>query len=159
MIHVDRYERIFIIIAIIVLAIFTTAVGVAGFSLGIQLPSPELRIDPRTAFDSGRFAEPGLYELAPGKYEAYFVAEAVPWVFTPREIDVPAGSTVTFYISSKDVQHGFQIRDTNVNIMVIPGQVSKLTHTFEEPGEYVFQCNEYCGLGHHTMFGVINVVP
>lgn len=41
--------------------------------------------------------------------------------------------------------------------MVIPGQVSRVTVTFEEPGEYPYVCNEYCGVGHHTMSGKVIV--
>ena len=70
---------------------------------------------------------------------------------------VPAGSTVTFYVTSKDIQHGFRIQGTNVSMMILPGEVSKLTATFDEPGEYDIVCHEYCGVNHHTMFGKIIV--
>jgi cytochrome c oxidase subunit 2 len=101
------------------------------------------------------WAEPGLREIAPGKYEAYVLAQI--WLFTPNEIRVPAGSEVTFYVTSKDVQHGFKISNTNINMMVLPGQVSKLTAHFDKPGTYNIICHEYCGVGHHTMFGQIIV--
>ncbi|MBK8988976.1 MAG: cupredoxin domain-containing protein [Chloroflexi bacterium] len=81
------------------------------------------------------------------------------WSFVPREIRVPAGSTVTFYVTSKDVQHGFRINETNVNMQIVPGEVSKLTVTFDEPKEYDFVCHEYCGVGHHTMAGKVIVEP
>jgi cytochrome c oxidase subunit II len=82
-----------------------------------------------------------------------------PGVFNPTQVRVPAGSSVTFYLTSVDVQHGFQIERTNVNMMVLPGQVSKLTAKFDKPGTYNFICHEYCGVGHHTMFGQIIVEP
>jgi len=121
------------------------------------VPSPEARINPNTVQEAGPFAEPGLHELAPGQYEAYILAEANPWKFSPNEITVPAGSTVTFYLTSADVQHGFKLQGTNLNIMVLPGQISKMTATFDEPGEYQFVCHEYCGVGHQNMFGTIIV--
>ncbi|HFE66111.1 MAG TPA: cytochrome C oxidase subunit II, partial [Chloroflexi bacterium] len=96
-------------------------------------------------------------ELAPNKYEAYILAQT--WTFLPNRITVPVGSTVTFYVTSKDVQHGFNIQQTNVNMMVVPGEVSTLTLTFDEPGEYTFVCNEYCGVGHQTMYGTVVVEP
>ncbi|MGQ9491600.1 MAG: hypothetical protein ACUVR4_12035 [Anaerolineae bacterium] len=34
---------------------------------------------------------------------------------------MPVGSTVTFYVTSADVQHGFAIRDTNINMQIVPG--------------------------------------
>jgi cytochrome c oxidase subunit II len=157
MIHIDRYEQIWIRITVAVLVIFMLAIVVAGFTNGIQLPGAYPRVDPNTLTTPGAspWAEPGLRELAPGKYEAYVLAQI--WTFVPSEIRVPAGSQVTFYFTSKDVQHGLKISNTNVNTMVLPGQVSKVTVRFEEPGIYDFICHEYCGVGHHTMYGQIIV--
>jgi heme/copper-type cytochrome/quinol oxidase subunit 2 len=36
------------------------------------------------------------------------VAQASPWKFNPAEMRVPTGATVTFYLTSVDVQHGFK---------------------------------------------------
>jgi len=52
---------------------------------------------------------------------------------------------------------GFEIARTRVNMMLIPGQVGRLTHVFREPGEYLLICHEYCGMGHHTMSGKVIV--
>ncbi len=153
--HIDPYEKRWIYASLVLLAAFLLAVAVSSFAFGIQLPGVERRVDPYTVTEEGPFAEPGVRELAPGKYEVYMVAQI--WTFVPNEIRVPAGSTVTFYITSKDVQHGFKIEDTNVNMMVLPGQVSVLTARFDKPGEYLFFCHEYCGIGHHTMYGKIIV--
>jgi cytochrome c oxidase subunit 2 len=79
------------------------------------------------------------------------------WLFTPNEIRVPAGATVTFIASSRDVIHGFSLHDVNVNLMLLPGRVVRATATFERPGEHVFLCHEYCGIAHHTMFGKVIV--
>lgn len=156
-IHIDPYERGWIIAAIALLVFFALAVMVAGTALGIQLPAPEARVDPNTVDQTGPFANPGLRELAPGKYEAYILAQI--WLFNPRDISVPEGSEVTFYVTSKDVQHGFKLEGTNVNMMVIPGQVSTLTYTANKPGTYNWVCHEYCGLGHAAMFGTLTVTP
>ena len=75
-----------------------------------------------------------------------------------REVEVPVNSTVTFYVTSRDIQHGFKLQDTNINMQIVPGQVSKLTHTFDEAGEYPYICTEYCGVGHAAMFGSLTVV-
>ena len=103
-------------------------------------------MDPQTISQEGPFAEPGLRELAPGRYEAYIIAQT--WAFVPNKITIPAGSTVTFHITSRDVQHGFTVTGTNINVQIVPGYVSTLTHTFEQPGEYLIVCSEYCGVGH-----------
>ncbi len=154
--HVDRTEKLFIAGAIALLVVFALAVGISGFAYGIQVPLPEQRVDPQTVATPGASpwgdpVEERVRELAPGRYEAYILGQT--WVFQPSEIRIPVGSTVTFYLTSKDVQHGFMLEGTNINMMVLPGEVSTLTTTFDEPGEYNYICHEYCGVGHHTMFG------
>jgi len=89
-------------------------------------------------------------------YAAYVVARQ--FTFQPDPIVVPANSTVTFYVTSADVIHGFEVVGTNANAMVVPGEVSELTVKVEEPQEYGLICNEYCGAGHHVMEGKVNVV-
>ena len=161
--HIDPYERNWMIVSAILLVLFATAVSVAAFGLGIQVPAPYQRVDPKTvATDpNSPWSNPGLREIEPGKkYDAYVLAHAIPvWEYLPKEMSVPAGSKVTFYVTSPDVQHGFKIQDTNANFQVIPGQVSTLTVTFDKPGTYNFICTEYCGSGHGIMYGVITVTP
>jgi len=153
---VDIYESAWIRISVVVLIIFFLAIGISAFSVGFQVPGVYQRIDPATLYDAGSpFANPELRELAPGKYEVHIRAQI--WFFTPREIRVPAGSTITFYTTSQDVVHGVKILGTNVNMMILPGQVSTLTAKFDKPGTYNFICHEYCGLNHHTMYGQIIV--
>jgi cytochrome c oxidase subunit 2 len=160
--HIDPYERNWMIFSAVMLILFATAISVAAFGMGIQVPAPEQRVDPRTvATDpNSPWSTPGLREISAGKYDAYVLARAVPsWEYLPKEMTIPAGSTVSFYVTSSDVQHGFKIQNTNANFMVIPGQVSKLTITFKEPGTYNFICTEYCGSGHGVMYGAIIVTP
>lgn len=159
MIHVHTYEKWWIALTVIMLVAFTAAIGLSAFVTGIQVPAPEARVDPKTVAQTPPFDNPGLRELAPGKYEAYIVAQASPWKFYPSEIRVPLGATVTFFVVSVDVQHGFRVQDTNVNMMVLPGQVSKLTATFDKAGEFPYVCSEYCGVGHQNMFGKVIVEP
>jgi cytochrome c oxidase subunit 2 len=155
-IHVDRYESVWMRISFAILAIFFVTIAISAFSVGFQVPGVYQRIDPATLMDADSpFSAPQVRELAPGRYEAYIRAQI--WLFTPGEIHIPAGSTVTFYATSQDVQHGVKILGTNINMMILPGQVSTLTATFDEPGTYQFICHEYCGISHHTMYGQIIV--
>lgn len=166
--HIDRYERNFIGLAALLLIVFFSAVAIGSSANAIQIPSPELRVDPKLVATPGQydgFGDPvdeRVRELSPGKYAAYILASA--WKFSPGStlygeppITVPAGSTVTFYVTSRDIQHGFKIDNTNISFMVLPGQVSKLTATFDEPGTYNIVCYEYCGSAHHTMYAEIIV--
>lgn len=154
--HVDRTEKIFIISSIILVVIFALAIAASSLAYGIQVPAPYAQVNPNTVATPGAspFGAPvdeRVRELAPGKYEAYILAQT--WVFQPNEVRIPAGSEITFYLTSKDVQHGFNLEGTNINMQILPGQVSTLTATFNEPGERFFICHEYCGVGHQTMYG------
>jgi cytochrome c oxidase subunit 2 len=153
---VDPFERNWMVFSIALLAVFFTLVTIAGFALGFQVPGVETEVDPATVTNSGPWADPGLRQIADGEYEAYVVAKT--FAFEPRELEVPVGSRVTIYVTSVDVQHGFKIQDTNINMQIVPGQVSKLTYTFDRAGEFPYICTEYCGLGHAAMYGVVNVV-
>jgi cytochrome c oxidase subunit II len=155
--HINRLERRWIIASAVLLVVFMLAITVTSLAGGIAVPQPVARVNPQTVDKEGPFANPGLRELAPGKYEAYILSQI--WSFNPREITVPAGSSVTFYVTSKDVQHGFHLDGTNINMQIVPGQVSKLTAKLDKPGEYNFVCHEYCGLGHAAMFGKVIVTP
>lgn len=161
--HIDVYERNWMIISIVLLVVFVTAVSIAGFMMGINVPAPQNRVNPNTVAKEGPFATPGLRELGGGKYEAYILAGN--WKFDPKEMSVPVGSSVTFYITSSDVQHGFKLASletgeaTNLNVQVVPGQVSKLTIKLDKPGTYQYICTEYCGGAHPTMFGTLTVTP
>jgi cytochrome c oxidase subunit 2 len=132
-----------------------TAVIITAFSVGIRVPTVAGRIEPKAINQTAPFNEPGVKELAPGRYEATFIAQT--FMFTPNEIEISAGSDVTFVATSRDVIHGFKIVGTPANMMVVPGQISKITVHFDKPGEYLLECHEYCGGGHHAMFGKVIV--
>jgi cytochrome c oxidase subunit 2 len=153
---IDPFERNWMIFSVGLLVVFFALVTIAGFALGFQVPGPETRVDPQTVTQTAPFSEPGLRQVAEGEYEAYVVARA--FSYDPSQIEVPVGSKVTIYVTSPDIQHGFKIQDTNVNMMIVPGQVSKLTYTFDRVGEFPYICTEYCGLGHAAMFGTVRVV-
>lgn len=161
--HVHPSEKRYFIFTVILMSIFAGALAVGSLAFGVQLPAPYQLVDPTTIRAEGGTSglpfdlpeEERFREVAPGQYEVYMHAYA--WGFSPREIRVPAGSRVTFYLTSRDVLHGFLIPETNINMMVIPGQVSRLTHEFNTPGTYNFVCHEYCGIAHHAMYGQIIV--
>ena len=152
---IDRSERNWMLVSLVVMVAFAAAVAVGALVGGHLLPEAQAQVDPRTVASEGEFANPGLREIGPGEYEAYLVSRQ--FAFEPREITVPAGATVTFFVTSVDVQHGMKIQGTNFNLQVVPGHVSTLTTTFYEPGVYPYICTEFCGLGHAGMFGQVIV--
>jgi cytochrome c oxidase subunit II len=149
------YELAWILPSVAIPVGMLVALMVTAFGAGIHVPGDAGRVDPTRLAETPPFNAPGVVELEPGRYEARIVAGI--WLFTPNEIRVPAGATVTFVATSRDVIHGFSLHDVNINLMVLPGRVARATTTFERPGEHVFLCHEYCGIAHHTMFGKVIV--
>lgn len=153
--HVHRQERLWLTAGLAMLVLFAAVITTAAVVDGFVPPSRVQSIDPTKVAQTPPFDHPGLRKIADGAYEAYYVARI--FSFSPAEIRVPAGSRVTFYVTSTDVEHGFSIPETGVNTMVTPGWVSSVSHTFRERGTFLLICNEYCGAGHHLMAAKVTV--
>jgi cytochrome c oxidase subunit II len=153
--QIHRYERWWMAFGFTMLAFFLLLIGVAAFADNINPPSGMQQIDPTKVAQTPPFDRPGLRRLPDGSYEAYYVAQV--FEFTPRTLTIPAGSNVTFYVTSADVVHGFFIPDTDINMMAVPGWVNSQQHTFTHRGEYLLICHEYCGIDHQDMFAKIEV--
>lgn len=153
--HVHLYERAWMWLAGVTIALFLGITVFAVVSQGRLPPSHIETIDPLTIWTDERFADRGVVTNDDGTATVNMIA--MMFAFLPNEVRVQVGQSVTFRMSSADVVHGFQIVGTNGNTMVIPGYVSQFTTTFDQPGEYLIVCNEYCGLGHHSMYGTLIV--
>ncbi|HRO69863.1 MAG TPA: cytochrome c oxidase subunit II [Chitinophagaceae bacterium] len=95
------------------------------------------------------YTEPRVNKLDEKTYQVFSVASM--WQFQPSEIYIPVGSEVDFYLTSKDVVHGFNISEKNINMMAVYGAINKTTVKFDKPGVYDIVCHEYCGVGHQNM--------
>jgi len=124
-------------------------IAYAAVRLGISVPTCVTSVKP--------FEEGELIQVAPGRYEAHMVAKK--WSFIPPHLKVQRGSVVDFYVTSKDVVHGFLIDGTEVNLMAIPGAVNYAQARFDKPGKHQILCHEFCGAGHDNMIGLIEVTP
>jgi cytochrome c oxidase subunit II len=147
--RIHAYEKAFLVLSSIMLLVFIGALVYATTARGMMLPGEGGRIDPKQIFKTKPFDSTGVHQTGPNSYTVVIVAMA--WAYLPSEIHIPAGAQITFEVSSADVIHGFEIPGTRVNMMVIPGQIGKLTHTFTTRGTYHLICHEYCGVGHQTM--------
>src|SRR5699024_12540028 len=112
-------------------------------------PRQKETIDRQKVDETAPFDNRGGFETGDNEYEVVMTLEA--FNFNPGDIEVPVGSTAESTMTSKDVVHGMQIVDTNENAMILPGHIQTISHTFNEPGEYLILCNEYCGSGHQLM--------
>lgn len=156
--NIHNYEKIWLMAAILLIVGFISTVTYGATAVGVDMISDDGGTVNASALDEDpRFSEPRVEQVGDNEYEAYVIAQQ--FIFRPDPITVPANSTVTFFVTSPDVIHGFEIVGTNANAMVVPGQVTELTVNFNEPGEYGLLCHEYCGAGHHTMEGSVVVQP
>ncbi|TLS36844.1 cytochrome c oxidase subunit II [Pseudalkalibacillus caeni] len=144
-----RSEIIWLTISFGMLLGFMLITGYQTFALGMGPPSNQETIDPQKVDQTAPFDNPGLKKVGEKEYEAVMTMQI--FSFNPNEIEIPAGSTVHFTLTSKDVVHGFQVVGTNINAMVPPGYIQKISQKFDKPGEYLVLCNEYCGAGHQAM--------
>lgn len=149
------YENAFLAIGGVTLVACMGALVYATLGMGKHLPGPGGHVDPQRAYQSAPFDRLGVTPTGENRYEAILVGQM--FAFIPPEIRVPVGARVDFIATSADVIHGFHIERTRVNMMLIPGQIARASHTFTEPGEHILICHEYCGSGHHTMAGRIIV--
>jgi cytochrome c oxidase subunit 2 len=67
------------------------------------------------------------------------------------ELHLKAGKAYRFEVTSKDVNHGFNVPYFTAMIDAVPGRVNKVWFAPTVPGEYLIQCREYCGLLHYQM--------
>ena len=155
----DPLERKWVWISL-ALAFFMA--GMLGFYAGagnIHPPSNVETIDSSRLHLTAEFAEDNLGVKSNTDGSLTVTLVAARYGFYPPRIEVPADTPVTFRIASADVLHGVHVPFTNMTTMVVPGYVSEVTTAFPRPGEYSLLCNEYCGLGHDSMWSRLVVVP
>jgi cytochrome c oxidase subunit 2 len=95
-------------------------------------------------------------KVPPGK-DAYILAYR--FSFLPQRLVLKAGHEYRIWLSAADTLHGFSIvgGGQNINLELAPNHAYGATFKPAKPGTYLVVCNEYCGLGHHGMYGRIIV--
>jgi cytochrome c oxidase subunit 2 len=92
------------------------------------------------AAEAGAAAAPRIVEIAAKRFE-----------FTPKEITLKKGETVTLRIHSEDVTHGLFSKKLKIDADIVPGKVLDVTITPTEAGTFTAICNHFCGAGHGNM--------
>ena len=87
----------------------------------------------------------------------------VQWQWMGTPVVLETGTEYNFHLSSLDVQHGFSMRPEDalskqLNFQILPGYEWVMPMEFDDPGTYHVICNEFCGTGHRTMHGTVEVV-
>lgn len=145
----DKSEKTALILSGLLLLLFFGGIMYAAIVEDIDVPTCITNMEP--------FESDTLFQTGPDSYELQMVARM--WAFQPSIVRLPVGSTVDLYVTSQDIMHGFKIERKNVNLMAIPGAINYMRVTFNEPGEYMFACHEFCGAAHHTMAGRFIIEP
>ncbi|MEE8393319.1 MAG: cytochrome C oxidase subunit II [Rhodospirillales bacterium] len=91
----------------------------------------------------------------PAGSDVYLLARA--WEWWPI-LELEMGKDYRFHLSSLDYMHGFSLQPENINIQVLPDYEMVITVTPTSSGEFGLFCNEFCGIGHHTMSSKMYVV-
>jgi cytochrome c oxidase subunit 2 len=156
--HLHRYEKWWLVFGSGSLVIFLIILGISAFHLGHQPPSAKAIINYEQVDKLKPFNEPGLKKVEGKEWDYELIVVASAFFYAPIEAEIPQGSRVKIIATTKDVVHGFEVAGTNINMMLEPGYISEYVATFDQAGEYLVLCNEYCGTGHHTMKSMFKVV-
>jgi cytochrome c oxidase subunit 2 len=91
----------------------------------------------------------------PAGSDVYLIARL--WQWWPI-LELEKDKSYRLHISSMDWMHGFSLQPVNITLQIHPGYEMVLTVTPDQAGEFGVVCNEFCGIGHHTMIGKMYVV-
>ena len=80
------------------------------------------------------------------------------FTYSPNVITLKKGVPVVLELTTADVLMGFDAPDFNARADIVPGQTTKLRLVPDKVGTFTFLCDIFCGSGHETMSGTINVV-
>lgn len=89
--------------------------------------------------------------------ERSFWIDAQQFAYSPSELTVNPGDSVTIQLVSTDVVHGLYIDGYDLAVEADPGQTATLTFTADKPGSFRFRCNVTCGAMHPFMIGKLTV--
>ncbi|HEY1278265.1 MAG TPA: cytochrome c oxidase subunit II, partial [Acidimicrobiales bacterium] len=74
-----------------------------------------------------------------------------PEIITANDLVLPAGQTIVLHVQSRDVIHSFWIPALNGTADAVPGRDHRLLVQAHQPGIFLGQCKEFCGLSHARM--------
>ena len=79
------------------------------------------------------------------------------FAFSPAEITVKRGETVTLSLISDDVPHSLLIEGLGVNTSIVKGHPSRVQITPDKDGDFAGRCGRFCGSGHGQMRFFVHV--
>ena len=170
--RVHPSEKRWFFVAVLLVAVMIGMVVYTAVVMGIHPPSNVETIDSIRLHLTPEFAEDNLGVKR--EKDGTLIARVVMARYSvhPQEITLPAGTPLVLRAASADVLHGLNVAGTNIGTQVVPGYVSEVRTTinFESVSKVGARnadgsvtvplfCNEYCGLGHQSMWGRVTVTP
>jgi cytochrome c oxidase subunit 2 len=154
----ERTERRWAMICVGIMIVLVLMAAFAGIH---QATMPQGRVeitDPTRLHLSGEFVESNLGTATEPDGSVTVRAIGQQYSFTPACILVPAQTPIKLRATSADVVHGILIEGTNINTMLVPGYISEQLMRFENTGDHLMPCQEFCSFGHEGMWGKVRVI-
>ncbi len=107
------------------------ALGIALMTVALTLASP---------LPARAQGTPRVVEITAKRFE-----------FTPKEITLKQGETVTLRLTTEDVTHGFFMKTLGIDAVIEPGHPTEITLTPQTTGSFTTICDHFCGEGHGNM--------
>jgi cytochrome c oxidase subunit 2 len=145
-------------------------VGYTAVVMNVHPPSNVEVIDSTRLHLTPEFAEDnlGVKRETDGTVVARVVMAR--YMVHPQELTLPADTPILLRAASADVLHGLHVAGTNIGTQVVPGYVAQVRTRIDfdavakvgvanDDGSVTvpIYCNEYCGLGHQSMWGRVTV--
>ncbi|MDL2357626.1 MAG: cupredoxin domain-containing protein [Pseudomonadota bacterium] len=99
----------------------------------------------------------GAARRKPAPAERIIGIEARKFRYAPNLIELKAGEAVVLELTALDFTHGFSIPEWKVRADLVIGKPVQLRVKPEQPGQFAFLCDNFCGSGHEEMSGTIVV--
>lgn len=80
------------------------------------------------------------------------------YVSSTGTLVIPADRPVYLHVTSTDWLHSFHVPQLSLKQDAFPHQYNTISTVAYEKGSYQLYCAEYCGVGHSTMLGQVDVV-
>ena len=78
---------------------------------------------------------------------------------TANEIHIPVGQPVRFILSAEDVIHSFWVPELHGKLDLVPGHTNEFWLQADQPGVYLGECAEFCGIQHAKMRFLVIAEP
>lgn len=83
--------------------------------------------------------------------------EAFQFGYSPEIIKVKKGDIVRIIFTTRDVPHGFMIKEYGIDVKVKKGEKKEFEFLADKKGEFNIICSVYCGKDHSKMKGKLIV--